>query len=1063
MKQRLMEESRHCAQCGTVLSVYALEGVCGNCLLKPGLEPMPESLDKPIDEARFPALGAKSNPSDNTEALSRFGDYELLEEIARGGMGVVYRARQVSLGRIVAVKMLLAGPLAGKDFVQRFRTEAAAAASLQHPNIVAIHEVGFADGQHFFAMDYVEGLTLAQLAAKGPLPARQAATYLKTIAEAIHFAHERNVLHRDLKPSNVLIDSATDQPRVTDFGLAKRLEAETDLTLSGQLLGSPNYISPEQATAKRGAVGKRSDVYSLGAILYHLLTGRPPFQGETLTEVLRQLADDDPLAPHLLISRVPPDLETICVKCLEKEPAKRYPSALELAEELGRFLRHEPIRARPITRAERAWRWCRRKPALAGLILALHSVLALGVTGVLWEWRRATVSESLTTRNLYTADMNLAHQAWNEGSLQRAQKLLRAHLPQAGKEDLRGFEWRYLWRLCQDESRFTFTNLHFAGVHHGLALAADGYTVIAASGDSLQWLDAQKQREVQTLTVGTNAIDGLAMPGDQSGLVAYHTDRIKALSPAGEELLGGGLAPGLGGGASVGSDGAFALSWDGSMLAASGTTLSTVRMYAVKTGKPVGPAFSLGENENIESLAFSPDSRYLACGTLGTKVHILEAPSLKLINVLTGHTASVTFLAFDRAGGKLVSQGGDAHIHVRSFPDGRLLANLLNRGGGFGDLAFSPDGLLLASGQTDHTVRLWNLAKLEILPTFLHGHISTVSSVLFSRDGNELYSGSADGTVKVWDVSAQGSTNILYHPDWTDEVSFSPDGRLLAVADFNERKAVLWDVASQRRIGNVGEHSGPCRGVKFSSDGKLIATSGNDNSVQIWDSSTRKRIHVFLILADVEKASLAFHPLKPILATARHDLRFFDLQNGQRLELLAAGPTNEVQSVVFSPDGNRLALGMENGEVSIWDFVTGRRLRSFHEHSDEIHALCFSHHGTRLASGGKDNRVVLYEVRKGVFPRQLEGHTDSVLGLAFAPDDKTLVSTSWDGSIRFWSLANYQVALILAPGSGGDNSVAFSPDGNLMATCGSDGTARLWPAANFEDIAASDRPKTKKR
>ena len=237
MEQRLKAEPRHCGQCGAVLSAYALEGLCGNCLLKPGLEPMPKTLNETEGESKFQAMRVRSTRSSHMEAVGRFGDYELVEEISRGGMGVVYRARQVSLDRIVAVKMLLAGPLAGKDFVQRFRTEAAAAASLQHPNIVAIHEVGYAEGQHFFAMDYVEGLTLGQLVAKGPLPARQAATYLKTISEAIHFAHERNVLHRDLKPSNVLIDSATNQPRVTDFGLAKRLEAETELTLSGQLLG----------------------------------------------------------------------------------------------------------------------------------------------------------------------------------------------------------------------------------------------------------------------------------------------------------------------------------------------------------------------------------------------------------------------------------------------------------------------------------------------------------------------------------------------------------------------------------------------------------------------------------------------------------------------------------------------------------------------------------------------------------------------------------------------------------------------------------------------------------
>ncbi|MGH7969519.1 MAG: protein kinase domain-containing protein, partial [Limisphaerales bacterium] len=547
---------------------------------------------------------------------------------------------------------------------------------------------------------------------------------IKLVAEAIHYAHQQGILHRDLKPSNVLID-ASDQPRITDFGLAKRLDGDSSITLTGQMLGSPNFMPPEQASAQRGKVGRRSDVYGLGAILYHLLTARPPFQAESFESVINQVLNTEPISPRLLNSSVPPDLETICVKCLQKEPSRRYQSAQELAEELGRFLRHEPIHARPITRAARAWRWCRRKPALAGLILALHLVFALGLTGVLWEWRRATVSESLTTRNLYTADMNLAYEAWNEGSLQRAQKLLRAHLPQLGNEDLRGFEWRYLWRLCQDESRVTFTNVYFAGVHHGLALAADGQTLIAASGNSLKWLDRQKHCEIQIITVATKAIDGLSMSGDQPGLVAYHTDRIKALSPAGEELLGGGLVPGLGGGPDVGSDGAFALSWDGSMLAASGsnTALSTVQIFAVKTGKPVGPAFSLGEKENIESLAFSPDSRYLACGTLGTKIHILEVPSLKPVNVFRGHAASVGFLAFDRAGDKLVSRGGDARIHVRSFPEGRLLADLPDRGGGFGDVAFSPDGLLLASGQTDHSVRLWNLARLEIPPIFLHGHI----------------------------------------------------------------------------------------------------------------------------------------------------------------------------------------------------------------------------------------------------------------------------------------------------------------------------------------------------
>jgi eukaryotic-like serine/threonine-protein kinase len=268
----------------------------------------------------------------------------LLEEIGHGGMGVVYRARQKSLDRIVALKVLLFGPHASAESVKRFRAEAVATAALQHPNIVAIHEVGFCQGQHYIAMDYVEGQPLSALIRGSPLAARRAASYVKAIVEAIHYAHERGILHRDLKPANVLID-ANDQPRITDFGLAKRLESDSDLTLSGQLLGSPSYIPPEQATGKRLTLSRRSDVYALGAILYHALTGRPPFVGEGMADTVQQVLTTEPVSPRLLNRAVPHDLETVCLKCLEKEPAKRYATAQMLAEELGQFLDGKQVHA----------------------------------------------------------------------------------------------------------------------------------------------------------------------------------------------------------------------------------------------------------------------------------------------------------------------------------------------------------------------------------------------------------------------------------------------------------------------------------------------------------------------------------------------------------------------------------------------------------------------------------------------------------------------------------------------------------------------------------------------
>jgi tRNA A-37 threonylcarbamoyl transferase component Bud32 len=292
----------------------------------------------------------------------------------RGGMGVVYKARQVRPNRIVALKMILSGQLASESDVQRFHNEAEAAAKLHHSGIVAVHEVGEHEGQQYFSMEYVEGQTLAKLIRANPLPARKAAQYVKAIAEAMDHGHQQGILHRDLKPSNVLIDS-NDQPRITDFGLAKRLERDSTLTATGMVVGTPSYMPPEQALGNTREIGPASDVYALGAILYELFTGRPPFRAATVTETLRQVVENEPVSPRLLERKIPRDLETICLKCLQKDRTRRYHSAKELAADLGSWLSGVPIKARPVGRVERCWRWCRRNPIGAGLSAAILLLL----------------------------------------------------------------------------------------------------------------------------------------------------------------------------------------------------------------------------------------------------------------------------------------------------------------------------------------------------------------------------------------------------------------------------------------------------------------------------------------------------------------------------------------------------------------------------------------------------------------------------------------------------------------------------------------------------------------
>ncbi len=947
-----------------------------------------------------------------------FGDYELLEEIGRGGQGVVYRARQKSLNRTVALKVIGLGQWSSTPHLKRFRHEAEAAASLEHPQIVPIYEIGERDGSCYFSMKFVEGGQLDEVLKLEPMSPRRAAKLVVKIARTVQFAHDRGILHRDIKPGNILLDRHG-EPHLTDFGLARLIEQESTITNSFDVLGTPSYMPPEQAAGRTKELTPAADVYSLGAVFYQMLTGEPPFVGGTTYDTIRLVLETAPRRPSLLDPAVDRDLEIICLKCLEKVPAKRYSSAKALADDLERFLRNEPIVSRPVSRTERVWRWCKRKPVIAGLTAALLLSAVAGFSAVVWELRRVQQEGFAARRNLYTADMNLAHQAWQEGNLQRAQELLRAHFPQRGREDLRGFEWRYLWQLCRDESRATFANVNFTSrpaeptMERLIALPGDGRTLVIASGNRLRWIDTQTQREVRTLSTSA-PVRAVATAKNRPDLLAYYADKIYCISAGGETLLAGGV--------SLDSCAVIALSADGTLLAATGLNRFSpvpVRLWEVKSGRQLGEYFSSPNGAN--SLAFSPDGKYLLCGGgEDTNIRVFAVPGLQRLQSVGAHGGYVTGLAFNRSGTHVASASNDGQIILWHFPEMHQITNLLGHHGAINDVTFAPDDHLLVSGGGDQTIRVWDLNHPGV-HTILRGHLRGVKSVVFSPSG-ELYSASFDDSVKVWSIGPSQSGDVLPQPRFFYSIVFSPDGNSLAGADYFANSAALFDVAERRRLErSIGRHAGVLQRLAFSADGKL-----------------------------------AFHPSEPLLVVAADKVSFWNMQTGRETKPLPDAPEKKTARVAFSPDGNWIAFGMIDGAVSLHS-LGGGPSHLFRAHSGFVTRVCFSPDSRLLASGERNNRIALYDVRQQRMLNSFEAHTDQIWGLAFAPDGKTLVSTSSDGTIKFWRVADQQLALTLTHDAGAVMDVAFSPTGNLMATSGMDKTLRFWPAPSLAEIDVQEQ------
>lgn len=1131
-----------------------LAAECGG---EPGL---PAAVNRLLDAHEAPDARLDPWPAGQpaeTPGLVLAGRYELTEPIGAGGMGAVWMARQTEpVRRHVAVKLVKAG-MDSKAVLARFEAERQALAMMEHPNIARVLDAGAApDGRPFFAMELVRGVPVTEYCDRQRLALRERLRVFVDVCRAVQHAHHKGVIHRDLKPSNVLVAEVDGRPvpKVIDFGIAKAaapFPTGATLTGCGTLLGTPEYMSPEQAAQDSTDIDTRSDVYSLGVLLYELLTGTTPVDRKALAaapllDVLRAVRESEAPRPSVRLAtldalprvaaarRTEPaalarlvrgELDWVVMRALERDRGRRYETADALAADVLRYLNGEPVQAAPPSAGYRLQKFARRHRALLSTAAAVTGLLAAGAGAATWQAVRATRAEAAEAGHRRTAEENeriaraaaaaqqaareaaqddrakaeaaaraaaealererftsyiyrlaLAQREWSAGDVTRARQLL-----DECPENLRGWEWRYVRRLCNTE-QVTFRG--HAGEATAVAFSPDGRRIASVAAAGVRVWDAGTGKELVSVP-GAGSVAAAFSPDGKRLAVARHANATVHDATTGKELLR--IDPHDQPPARFPFPArllAVAFSPDGKRVATAGSAArvggphgypgGAVKVWDAESGKALHHFDDIPAVAN--GVAFSPDGKHIAASHFGAggelpiagEVRVWEAEGGKLLHTLRGYEPAkvvagrdgyhVTGVAFSPDGKRIASAGSDGAVRVWELPGGEPVQTLQGSAKWLRGVAFGPGGRVATAGG-DRVVRVWDATTGKETNTLI-GHPRAVGAVAFSPDGTRI--ASAGGDARVWDPSAGQEARVLLRgPNAVgiDGVAFSPDGKLVASVNISEVKFYEAATGREQRPAAPIRPSGMSTAgrVVFSPDGTTVATTGV-NGVKLWNVVTGAEVRLLPDHPEIAQppytitTGVAFSPDgKRVATTGRNLLTVWEAATGKVLHKIEYHGTRLVgASVVFSPDGKRIATALRGqpripAEVKVWDGETGKELLRV---AGGGHGLEFSPDGARIASGNTDGTVTVWDAVKGIVVLTLKGHTAAVTDLSYSPDGKRIATGSADETVKVWDAAGGKELLTLRGHGAKVVSVRFSPDGHCLASASAEKPTqvRLWDA-----------------